>query len=186
MVEEILQEVRALMKKAVDSLRRDLSAIRTGRASTSMLEHVRVEYYGNVTPLNQVATMGVPEPRLITIRPWEQKMIPVIEKAIRTDKNLGLNPSSDGTLIRVPIPELTEERRREIAKVARQRAEEGRVAVRHGRHEGMELVAAALKDGDVSEDEAHHAQTEIQKLTDEFVAQVDEVARHKEAEIMEV
>jgi ribosome recycling factor len=186
MVEEILQEVRALMKKAVDALRRDLAAIRTGRASTSMLEHVRVEYYGNQTPLNQAATLSVPEPRLIAIRPWEQKMIPVIEKAIRADKSLGLNPSNDGSLIRVPIPELTEERRRDIAKLARQRAEEARVAVRHGRREGMDLVSAAESDGDISEDDARHAQAEIQKLTDEHVAQVDEVARHKEAEIMEV
>ncbi|MEW6749528.1 MAG: ribosome recycling factor [Candidatus Latescibacterota bacterium] len=186
MVEEILQEVRALMKKAVEALRRDLAAIRTGRASTSMLEHVRVEYYGNLTPLNQVATLSVPEPRLITIRPWEQKMVAVIEKAIRADKTLGLNPSNDGSLIRVPIPELTEERRHEIAKLARQRAEEGRVAVRHGRREGMDLVSAAQKDGDISEDEARHAQAEIQKLTDDFVSQIDEIARHKEAEIMQV
>jgi ribosome recycling factor len=186
MLDEILQEVKASMEKALEALRRDLAAIRTGRASTAMLEHVRVEYYGNQTPLNQVATLSVPEPRLITIKPWEQKMIPVIEKAIRVDKSLGLNPSNDGTIIRLPIPELTEERRIEISKTARQRGEEGRVAVRHARRDGLDLLDEARKDGEISEDEARHAQSEVQKLTDEFVVHIDEIIKNKEAEIMEV
>ena len=128
----------------------------------------------------------MPEPRLILIKPWEQNLIPDIEKAIRSAASLGLNPGNDGTVIRVPIPELTEERRREITKVARHRAEEGRVAVRHGRREGLDLLAEAKKEGEVSEDEARHAQDNIQKLTDDYIGQVDGVITAKEREIMEV
>lgn len=186
MVDEILREVKAHMEKAIASLRRDLASIRTGRASTAMLENVRVMYYGNLTPLNQVATLSVPEPRLIAIKPWEQNMIPVIEKAIRADKTLGLNPSNDGTIIRVPIPELTEERRLEITKIARHRAEEGRIAVRHARREGLDLLSEAEKEGEISEDDFRHAQNEIQKLTDQYVRHIDEMIEQKEAEIMEV
>jgi len=186
MVEEILQEVRDMMEKALEALRRDLAAIRTGRASAAMLDHVKVDYYGTSTPLVQAASISVPEPRLLVIKPWEQKMIPVIEKAILTDRSLGLNPSNDGTVIRVPIPELTEERRREIAKAARHRAEEGRVAVRHARREGMALLADAQKSGDISEDESRHGHDDVQKLTDEYVNHIDEMIKHKEAEIMEV
>ena len=133
MLDEIFQDVREQMEKAVEALRRDLATIRTGRASTVMLDGIRIDYYGSSTPLNQVSTLSVPEPRLIMIKPWEQNVIPDIEKAIRSDAALGLNPSNDGTVIRIPIPELTEERRRDITKVARQRTEEGRVAVRHAR-----------------------------------------------------
>ncbi|MBT4500012.1 MAG: ribosome recycling factor [Gemmatimonadetes bacterium] len=186
MIDEILQEVKAAMKKGLDALRRDLAGIRTGRASTAMLDHVRIEYYGNQTPLNQAATISVPEPRLIVIKPWEQNLIPVIEKAILADSSLGLNPSNDGTIIRLPIPELTEERRIEITKVARHRGEDGKVAIRHARRDGLDLTAEAQKDGEVSEDEARHGQSEIQKLTDEYVVHIDEIIKHKEAEIMEV
>jgi ribosome recycling factor len=186
MLEEILEEIKAHMDKAMASLRHDLSTIRTGRASTAMLEGVRVVYYGNPTPLNQVATLSVPEPRLIVIKPWEQNLVAVIEKAIRADKSLGLNPSSDGIVVRVPIPELTQERRIEITKVARHRAEEGRVAVRHARRDGLDLLHEAEESGDISEDDLRHAQTEVQKLTDGFVHQIDEIIKHKEAEIMEV
>jgi ribosome recycling factor len=186
MVEEILSEVKAQMAKAIEALRRDLAAIRTGRASTVMLDHVRVDYYGTPTPLNQAASLSVPEPRLILIKPWEQKMVPVIEKAIRADNTLGLNPSNDGTVIRVPIPELTEERRHEMAKLARHRGEDGRVAVRHARRDGLALLAAARKDGDVTEDDERHGHDEVQELTDQFVAHIDEMITHKEAEIMEV
>ncbi len=186
MIDEILQEVKSSMEKAMDALRRDLAGIRTGRASTAMLDHVRIEYYGNQTPLNQATTISVPEPRLIVIKPWEQNLIPVIEKAILADSSLGLNPSNDGTVIRLPIPELTEERRIEITKVARHRGEDGKVAIRHARRDGMDLTAEVQKDGEVSEDEARHGQSEIQKLTDEYVAHIDEMIKHKEAEIMEV
>jgi len=186
MTDEILQEVKAHMEKTLEALRRDLASIRTGRASTAMLESIRVPYYGNMTPLNQVATLSVPEARLITIKPWEQNLIPEIEKAIRADPALGLNPSNDGTIIRVPIPELTEERRIEITKVARQRGEEGRVAVRHARREGLDLLNQAQKESEISEDESRHAQAEVQKLTDEYVGHIDEIIKNKEAEIMEV
>jgi len=186
MVEEILQEIKAHMGKAIDTLRRDLASIRTGRASAAILEHIKIDYYGTPTPLNQAATISVPEPRLIVIKPWEQRMVPLIEKAIRADKSLGLNPSQDGVVVRVPIPELTEERRHEIAKLVRHRGEEGRVAVRHARRDGMELLEAAEKDGDVSEDDARHGRTEVQKLTDEFVKRIDQMVAHKEAEVMEV
>lgn len=186
MVEEILQEVKEQMEKAIASLGRDLAAIRTGRASASMLEHVKVDYYGTLTPLNQTASVSVPEPRLLVIKPWEAKMIPVIEKAILADKSLGLNPSNDGAMIRLPIPELTEERRQQIAKSVRQRGEEARVAVRHARRDGMDLLSEAEKSGDISEDDSRHAQAEVQKLTDEFVERVDETVKHKEAEVMEV
>jgi ribosome recycling factor len=186
MIDEILQEVKASMEKGLDALRRDLAGIRTGRASTAMLDHVRIEYYGNQTPLNQAATISVPEPRLIVIKPWEQNIIPVIERAILADSSLGLNPSNDGTVIRLPIPELTEERRIEITKVARHRGEDGKVAIRHARRDGLDLTAEAQKDGEVSEDDARHGQSEIQKLTDEYVTHIDEMIKNKEAEIMEV
>jgi ribosome recycling factor len=186
MIDEIFDDVIQHMEKALEALRRDLASIRTGRASTVMLSGLRVDYYGNSTPLNQVANLNVPEPRMITIKPWEQNLIPVIEKAIRADSRLGLNPSNDGNLIRVPIPELTEERRREICKAARQRAEEGRVAVRHARRDGINLIDMAKKEGEISEDEARHAHARIQKITDGYVGQVDMIVESKEKEIMEV
>ena len=186
MIDEIVAETREHMELSIDALRRDLSIIRTGRASVNLLDSIRVDYYGTQTPLTQVANLSVPEPRLILIKPWEQNLIPDIEKAIRSEASLGLNPGNDGTVIRIPIPELTEERRREITKVARHRAEEGRVAVRHGRREGLDLLAEAKKEGEVSEDEARHAQDNIQKLTDDYIGQVDAIIAAKEREIMEV
>jgi ribosome recycling factor len=186
MVEEILQEVKESMEMAMEALRRHLASIRTGRANAAMLEHVKVDYYGTLTPLNQAASVSVPEPRLLVIKPWEQQMISVIEKAILADNSLGLNPSNDGTVIRLPIPELTEERRHEIVKVARHRGEDGRVAVRHARRDGMDLLADAEKSGDISEDESRHGQARVQKLTDDCVQRVDDILKKKEAEIMEV
>ncbi len=186
MIDEIIAETREHMELSMEALRRDLAAIRTGRASVNLLDGIRIDYYGTQTPLNQVANLSVPEPRLILIKPWEQNLIPGIEKAIRSEASLGLNPGNDGTVIRVPIPELTEERRREITKVARHRAEEGRVAVRHGRRDGLDLLADAKKEGEVSEDEARHAQDDIQKITDDFIGQVDGFIAAKEREIMEV
>ena len=186
MVDDICQEVKQHMQKAVEALRRDLAGIRTGRASTALLDAVRIDYYGTATPLNQVATLSVPEPRLITIKPWESHLIPVIEKAIRTEASLGLNPSNDGNLIRVPIPELTEERRREYTKLARHRGEEGKVAVRHVRREGLDLIDAAEKDGDIAGDDARQGHERIQKLTDEFIVHIDDIVKNKEKEIMVV
>ena len=186
MLEEIFEDVREQMGRAIDALRRHLGAIRTGRASTTMLDGIRIEYYGTATPLNQLATISVPEPRLIVIKPWEQNLIPEIEKAIRSNASLGLNPSNDGTIIRIPIPELTEERRRVITNVARQRAEEGRVAVRHARRDGIDLLQEAQKEGEASQDDVRHGQDVIQKMTDEFIEKVEQVLENKEQEIMEV
>lgn len=186
MEEEIVQEVNQHMDKAMEAFSRDLASIRTGRASTNMLSGVRVEYYGTSTPLNQVSSLSVPEPRLIVIKPYEQQLIPLIEKAIRAEASLGLNPSNDGTIIRVPIPELTGERRREYTKIARHRAEEARVAVRHARREGLDFVDASVEEDELTEDEGRHIHELIQKLTDKHIAEIDEIVKHKEKEIMEV
>lgn len=186
MEEEIVQEVNQHMDKAMEAFRRDLSGIRTGRASTAMLNGVRIDYYGTPTPLNQVASMSVPEPRLIIIKPYEPPLVPLIEKAIRAEASLGLNPSNDGTIIRLPIPELTEERRREYTKIARHRAEEARVAVRHARREGLDYVEVMVEEGDLTEDEGRHIHDLIQKLTDKHIAEIEEIVKHKEKEIMEV
>jgi|KNS12BottometaT_FD_k123_200676_2 ribosome recycling factor len=186
MLEEILEDIRRQMEKALEVLRRDLAGLRTGRATASLLDGIRIEYYGTPTPLNQLASVSVPEPRLLTVKPYEQSLIPEIEKAIRSDAALGLNPSNDGTLIRLPIPDLTEERRFELVKVGRHRAEEGRVAVRHARRDGLDLVADAKKDGEISEDEGRQAQEKIQKLTDDYVEKTDETIAQKEVDIMEV
>jgi len=186
MEEDIVQEVNQHMDKAMEAFSRDLASIRTGRASTNMLSGVRVEYYGTSTPLNQVSSLSVPEPRLIVIKPYEQQLIPLIEKAIRAEASLGLNPSNDGTIIRVPIPELTGERRREFTKIARHRAEEARVAVRHARREGLDFVDASVEEDELTEDEGRHIHELIQKLTDKHIAEIDEIVKHKEKEIMEV
>lgn len=186
MLEEIFGVTRHQMDKAVEFLQRDLAHIRTGRASVALLDGVRVSYYGSPTPLIQLASISAPEPRLIAIRPYEQKLIGDIEKAIRAESALGLNPSNDGQIIRLPIPELTQERRIELTRVARHRAEEGRVAVRHARREGLDLVDEAKKEGEISQDESHQGHERIQVLTDDYIKKIDEVIKNKEAEIMEV
>ena len=186
MLEEVLAEVNSAMESAIEALRRDLSTIRTGRASTAMVENLRIDYYGNQSPLSQVATLSVPEPRLIVIKPWEANLIPDIEDAIRAEKNLGLNPSNDGSVVRLPIPELTEERRRDITKIAKNRGEDARVAVRHARKDGNDMLQDAQKEGEISEDESRSGQDSIQKLTDEFTETIDQITKNKEAEIMEV
>jgi ribosome recycling factor len=186
MLEEVIAEVKSHMETTLDALRRDLAGIRTGRASTAILDQIKVDYYGNLSPLSQVATLSVPESRLIVIKPWEANLIPEIEKAILAEKGLGLNPSNDGTIIRLPIPELTEERRREMTKVARHRGEEGKVAVRHARRDGIDMLQEAQKEGGISEDESRHGQDEVQKLTDNYIVRTDEIIKNKETEIMEV
>lgn len=186
MLDEIFEEVQTAMSKAIEALQRDLAGIRTGRATITLLDGIRIDYYGQITPLNQVATISVPEARLLMIKPWEKGVIPDIEKAIRADAALGLNPANDGTVIRLPIPELTEERRRELAKVAHQRAEEGRVVVRHARRDGIDLLQEAQKEGEIPADDSRHGQEKIQKMTDEFVVKVDQILATKEKEIMEV
>ena len=186
MLDEIYAEVEKMMNNAMEALIRDLSGVRTGRASTSLVDGIRIDYYGSSTPLNQLASISAPEPRLLMIKPYEQTLIGDIEKAIRADPALGLNPSNDGELIRLPIPELTGERRIALTKVARHRAEEGRVAVRHARRDGLDLMDEAKKEGEVSEDESRAGHDRMQTLTDDFVKRIDEIIKNKEAEIMEV
>jgi len=186
LLEEILEEVKQAMARSLDALRRQLGSIRTGRASATILDGIRVDYYGTLTPLAQLATVTVPEARLLIIKPYEQGLIAGIEKAIVADKTLGLNPSNDGSIIRLPIPELTEDRRRELTKIARSRSEDAKISVRQARRDGLDLIDEAKKEGEVSEDEARLAHDHIQKVTGDFVSQVDEIIARKETEIMEV
>lgn len=185
MVEEILEECEAGMKRAMDAFARDLSRVRTGRANLSLLDGIKVDYYGTPTPLNQVASLNVADARLITIKPWEKNMIPVIEKAIRSS-DLGLNPVADSELVRLPIPPLTQERRKELVKQIKKMTEEARVAVRGARREANDMLKEAEKDGDVPEDVAKLGAKKIQDLTDRYIAEVDEVGGKKEKEILEV
>lgn len=185
MLDEITKDADDGMKKAIDAFKRDLSKIRTGRASTSLLDGVKVDYYGTPTPLNQVSTLQVVDARLITVKPWEKNLIPVIEKAIRAS-DLGLNPVSDAELVRLPIPALTAERRKDLAKQVKKMQEEAKVAVRAARRDANDLIKDAQKDGDLTEDEKKQGDKKVQDLTDKFVALVDEVAAAKEKEIMEL
>lgn len=185
MVEDIRSETEDGMNKALEAFKRDLARVRTGRANLALLDGVKVEYYGTPTPLSQVATLTVADARLITVKPWEKNMIPIIEKAIRA-ADLGLNPVADAELVRLPIPPLTQERRKDLAKRIKKMAEEARVAVRAARRDGNDLLKAAEKDKEISEDESKTGHKVIQELTDKFVKQVDEVAANKEKEIMEV
>ncbi|MDA2931977.1 ribosome recycling factor [Nitrospinae bacterium AH-259-F20] len=185
MPEEVFEDVSSRMGASIEHLSRQLGAIRTGRASLALLEPIQVDYYGTPTPLNQIATLAVPESRLITIQPWDPASIGDIEKAIlRSD--LGLTPVNDGKLIRVSIPPLTEERRLELVKVVKQKAEEKRIAIRNIRREGNERLKAKEKDKSVSEDDYHKGLARTQKITDENIKRVDEMAEQKEKEVMEV
>lgn len=185
MTEDVIKDAKSRMQKAVEATRREFSSVRTGRANPALLEQVKVDYYGVSTPINQVATVTVPEPRLLVVAPWDKKMVKDVERAILKSE-LGLTPSSDGAVIRLPIPPLTEERRRDLAKVVRRQAEEGRVAVRNIRREAKEMIEELEEAGEVSEDGAKRALEELQKLTDEFVAAVDKALEAKEKEIMEL
>ncbi|HET7922383.1 MAG TPA: ribosome recycling factor [Gammaproteobacteria bacterium] len=185
MIDDVKKQAAARMQKSADALKDALSKLRTGRAHTSLLDHIRVSYYGNEVPLNQVANVGTADSRTLTITPWEKQMVPVIEKAIMTS-DLGLMPATSGTLIRVPMPALTEERRREIVKVAKQEAETARVAVRNVRRDSNTELKSLLKDKQVTEDEERRAQDEIQKLTDQHIANIDRILATKEAELLEV
>jgi ribosome recycling factor len=173
------------MKKTIEDLGREMGSIRTGRASISILEPVRVDYYGTPTPLNQVANLSVPEPSLITIQPWDVSQIPAIERGILT-ADLGLNPSNDGKIIRLAIPALTEERRKDLVKHLHQIIEQHRVAARNLRRDANEAIKKLVKDKVVSEDEQRRAQDEIQKLTDETIRKLDEAGKMKENEILEI
>jgi len=173
------------MEKAISDLQHDMAMIRTGRASLGILDHIRVDYYGTPTPLNQVANLHVPEPALITIQPWDVSQIGPIEKAIRTS-DLGLNPANDGKIIRLPIPPLTEERRKELVKKLHAAAEHHRVSVRNIRRDGNEAVKKLMKDKKVTEDDEKRALDEIQKLTDSYMQKIDQASKAKEKEIMEI
>lgn len=173
------------MGRTVETLREDFTKIRTGRASTGLLDHIKVDYYGCPTPINQVAQIGVGDAHTLTVQPWEKSMIKVVEKAIR-DSDLGLNPATSGDLIRVPLPPLTEERRRELTKVVRGFGEDAKVAVRNLRRDANTHIDRLLKDKEISEDDQRRAETEIQKITDRFIGEIDKVVGDKEKEIMTV
>lgn len=185
MVDEVISETESGMKRALEAFQRDLAKVRTGRANLSLLDGVKVEYYGTPTPLNQVATLNVADARLITIKPWEKNMLAVIEKAIRAS-DLGLNPVTDSELIRLPIPPLTQERRKELVKVIKKMTEDARVAVRGARRDANDMLKDALKEKEISEDDSKLGQKKIQETTDRFISQVDDVGAKKETEIMEV
>jgi ribosome recycling factor len=185
MLNKIYAESEEKMKKSVEALRKELAGIRTGKATTNLLDGIRVEYYGNQVPLNQVASLSVPEHRLLVIQPWEKKMIEEISKAI-LKSNLGLNPTNDGNVIRLPIPSLTEERRKELVKLVKKFGEDGKVALRNIRRESNEHLSRAEKEKQISEDDRRKAQEVVQKITDKYIEEVDKILQAKEAEVMEV
>lgn len=184
MLNDLYKETKSDMGKAVQSLKKELDRVRTGRASLSLLDGIRVDYYGTLSPLDQMASLSVPESRLITIQPWDASVIKDIEKAIMAS-SLGLTPSSDGKLIRIAIPPLTEERRKELVKVVHQMCEDHKVGVRNVRRDTNDMVKSFKKEGEVSEDDAFKAQDQIQKITDEYVEMIDEIYKEKEKEILE-
>ncbi|HEX2721637.1 MAG TPA: ribosome recycling factor, partial [Gemmatimonadaceae bacterium] len=181
-IPQIIKDSRTAMEKSLDSSRRELASIRTGKATTSLLDTVRVEVYGQTMPLNQVASVSAPEPRMLTVTPWDKGQVQVIERAIR-DSDLGLNPQTQSGVIRVPLPMLNEERRKELVKVVHKLAEEARIGIRHARTEGREKLK---KLSHVSEDDVKHAEKDLQKMHDDFISRIDDLLKGKEAEIMEV
>ncbi len=185
MIDEIIQDAQTRMSKSVDSLRTELTKIRTGRAHPSLLDQVMVDYYGSMTPIKQVANVVAEDSRTLAVTPWEKPMVAAIEKAIMT-ANLGLNPASQGTVIRVPMPMLTEERRRDLVKVVKGEGEAGKVAVRNIRRDANSDFKELLKEKEISEDEARGAEDDIQKLTDKYVAEIDKLLEAKEKEMMEI
>jgi ribosome recycling factor len=185
MIEDVLADAKDRMGKAVEALRKELATIRTGRAHPGLIEHLRVDYYGAPTPLNQLATINVPEPRLLTIQPWDHQSLGAIEKAI-LKSDLGLNPSNDGNIIRLVIPQLTEERRKELVKVVHKKVEEGRVAVRNVRRDRHDELRRLQREKEISEDAQYLAQEELQKLTDDFIKDIERVGEEKEAELLAV
>ena len=185
MIAEIKKGAEQKMAKTLETLKVDLGKERTGRAHAGILDHVMVDYYGTMTAVPKVASVQLADARTITVQPWEKKLVPAIEKAIR-DSDLGLNPASAGDVIRVPMPSLTEERRKDLIKVVRHEAETARVAVRNVRRDANEHLKKLLKDHKVAEDDERHAQTDVQKLTDKFVAEIDKVLHQKEADLMAV
>jgi ribosome recycling factor len=185
MIADIKKTAEQKMAKSVETLKTDLGKVRTGRAHTGLLDHIHVDYYGTPMPLNQVANLTLADARTVTVQPWEKKMVPVIEKAIR-DSDLGLNPATSGDLIRVPMPPLTEERRRELIKVVRHEAESARVAVRNIRRDANEHLKKLLREHAVAEDDERRAQDDVQKLTDRFIVEIDKILAAKETDLMAI
>jgi ribosome recycling factor len=184
-IDELLEDARGRMVKSAEAAQHEFASVRTGRASPALLDRVVVDYYGAITPLNQLATISAPEARLITVQPYDKSSIKAIEKAIN-ESDVGLNPSNDGNLVRLVVPELTEERRHELVKVVRQLAEEGRVAIRNVRRDTMHQLRELKAEGEASSDDEHRAEVELQKLTDSRVSDLDSVLKAKEKEILEV
>ncbi len=184
-VQELVQDAARRMDSAIEHTRGEFNTVRTGRASAALLDRITVDYYGTPTPLKQLATINVPEPRMLTIQPFDPQSMKTIEKAIQ-ESDLGLTPSNDGKMIRLPIPQLTEERRKEMVKIARGLAEEGRVSIRNVRRDVIHHLKEKVDKGEVGEDDERQAEQRVQKLTDEHVKTIDELLKHKEAEIMEV
>ena len=180
-----INEARAHMEKAVEAMRREFSSVRTGKASPALLDTVRVDAYGSKMPLNQVASVAAPEPRMLIVQPWDKSLMAAIEKAIQAAE-LGLNPANDGNVIRVPIPALTEERRKDMVKMLHKLAEEGKVAIRHARQEANKELKKKQGAHEISEDDAHRQMDEVQKMTDNFIHKVDDLLKAKEAEVLEV
>jgi ribosome recycling factor len=185
MIDEFIQDATHRMDVSVDATHSKFNTVRTGRASPALLDRIQIDYYGTKTPLKQLANINAPEPRLLTIQPFDPSSIKTIEKAIQ-ESDLGLTPSNDGKLIRLPIPQLTEERRKELVKVVRHMAEEGRVAIRNVRRDTMRHLEELVRNGDVGDDEERRAEEKVQKLTDDHVHKIDDLLKHKEAEILEV
>lgn len=185
MLNDALKDLQVNLDKGIEAFKRDLTKVRTGRANLAILDGVRVDYYGTPTPLNQIASLNVADPRLITIKPWERSLIPEIEKAVRSAQ-LGLNPGSDGELVRLPMPALTQERRQELVKLVKKMAEEGKVALRAARRETNEMLKELLKDGGITEDDERAGLKKVQETTDKAVLRIDEILAKKEAEILEV
>jgi ribosome recycling factor len=185
MIDEIKADAKKRMDKSIDALKSELSKIRTGRAHPSLLDHLTVEYYGSEVPFSQVANVGIEDSRTLTVTPWEKSMVPVIEKAIM-NSDLGLNPASAGTVIRVPMPPLTEDRRKDLVRLVKAEAENSRVAIRNIRRDANSDFKDLLKEKEISEDAAHKAEDDIQKLTDQHIARIDEVLAEKEKELMEI
>lgn len=180
-----VNEARTHMEKAVEAMRREFTSVRTGKATPALLDTVRVDAYGSKMPINQVGTVSAPEPRLLIVQPWDKGLLKAIETGI-TNADLGLNPSNDGNIIRVPIPQLTEERRKDMVKLLHKLAEEGRVAIRHARQEANKELKKKQGDHELSEDDAHRQMEQVQKLTDEYIAKIDQLLKAKEQEVMEV
>lgn len=184
-IKEITSSIEDKMKKSLEALKKDFASLRAGRATPSLLDKIMVEYYGAMSPINQMANVSVPEPRLLVIQPWDKNVISDIERAIMKS-DLGLTPSSDGSLIRISIPQLTQERRAELVKVIKKKAEDARVAIRNLRREANDELKLFEKEGDISEDDNRRGQEEVQKLTDKYIKEVELVLENKEKEIMEV